>query len=324
MLELGREGDELINIYIVLLPNVLMLDVVGPAEVFNFANRYSDKKFELHFISEQSDIQSSMGLMLRVDPLPEQIKANSWLLIPGLEGEQIDFSMPEYQGVVQWVNRHQQFDKVISVCSGTLLLAYCRLLDGKQCTTHFADLKYLQALAPCAQIIQNRLFIQDGRLYTSAGVSAGIDLALYLVEKECGIDCAANIARNMVLFNRRGEQDPALSPWLIHRSHLHQGIHNVQDAMQQDPSRDWRVSQLADIAHCSPRHLARMFKEHTKISCKRYLQILRITLAKQLLNEKSLSVEQVAIKVGFNDVRQFRRIWQQYDQLSPASYKNCR
>jgi len=322
VLEQKQGADELINIYIVLLPNILMLDMVGPAEVFNFANRYSDKRFQLHFIGEHSDIESSMGLVLRVDPLPEQIKENSWLLIPGLEGEKLDFSKPEYQAVVTWVNNHQQFDKVISVCSGTMLLAFCGLLDGKQCTTHFADLTYLQELAPCAGIIQNRLFVQDGRLYTSAGVTAGIDLALYLVEQECGIDCAASIARNMVLFNRRGEQDPALSPWLIHRSHLHQGIHNVQDAMQQDPARDWRVSQLADIAYCSPRHLARMFKDHTKISCKRYLQILRISLAKQLLSEKSLSVEQVAIKVGFNDVRQFRRIWQQYEQASPASYKS--
>jgi len=315
-------SPSIINIYVLLLPELLMLDMVGPAEVFNFANRYSQQKFKLHFIGPCSDIESGMGLKLQVAPLPKQLEEGSWLLLPGLEGADIDFASDALKASVQWLGNGQQFCKIVSVCAGTLLLGHADMLQRRSCTTHHTHLDDLQKLVPSAKVLRDRLFVQDGNLYTSAGVTAGIDLALYLVEQECGASCAAAIARNLVLFSRRSINDPAESPWLTHRNHLHQGVHNVQDKIQADPSRDWSIAELAKVSHCSPRHLARLFKQHTDISCKGYIQKLRMSLAQQLLQNRHLSVEQVALQVGFNDVRQFRRIWRQHSEVSPGTLRS--
>ncbi|MFT5707944.1 MAG: transcriptional regulator GlxA family with amidase domain [Oceanospirillaceae bacterium] len=317
--------SEVINVYVLLLPDLLLLDMAGPVEVFNFANRSSGPQYRMHFIGPMPEIVSKIGLKLQVSPLPEELpkeQVSNWLLLPGLEGQSVDHSQLAIQQTIKWIDHHQQqFNKVISVCAGTLLLGYSKLLHHKQCTTHHSHLDELQQLVPSAKVLGNRLFVQDGNLYTSAGVTAGIDLALHIVEQVSGIACAANIAKSLVLFSRRTINDKAQSPWLTHRNHLHQGVHLIQDTLQSDPSRDWTMADLALIVHCSPRHLARLFKAHTKISCKSYLQGLRMSLAKQLLHEKTLSVEQVALKVGFNDVRQFRRIWQQYNDVLPSSIK---
>ncbi|MCJ8339557.1 MAG: helix-turn-helix domain-containing protein [Pseudomonadales bacterium] len=322
MLDKQPQHPEAIDIYVLLLPDLLMLDMVGPAEVFNFANRYGPQQFKLHFIGPSSEVVSGMGLKFQVEPLPEQIAAASWLLLPGREGENIDFDSAPLKTAINWLANARQFSKIISVCAGTLLLARAGVLQQSACTTHHSHLDDLQQLVPSAKVLRDRLFVQDGNLYTSAGVTAGIDLALYLVEQVCGAGCAAAIARNLVLFSRRSINDPAESPWLTHRNHLHQGVHTVQDKIQADPSRDWNIAELAKISHCSPRHLARLFKQHTNISCKGYIQKLRMSLAQQLLQNRQLSVEQVALQVGFNDVRQFRRIWCQHSDVAPGALRS--
>ena len=311
-----------INIYMLLLPDLLMLDLAGPAEVFNFASRFAQPHYQLHFIGPVAQLETSIGLSINVAPLPEEVPAGSWLLLPGLEGACVDFDLDYIQVALRWLEDYERFAKLISVCAGTLLLTRGRALQNRQCTTHHSHLQDLERLVPSAKVQRDRLFVQDGALYTSAGVTAGIDLALYLVEQTSGVECAAQVARNLVLFSRRTLQEPAQSPWLTYRNHLHQGVHNVQDQLQKHPSKDWRIEELAALAYCSPRHLARIFKANTKISCKGYLQQLRMSLARQLLGENRLSVEQVAMKIGYNDVRQFRRIWQQYNQTPPASFKN--
>lgn len=319
---LERIKSKQIDIYVLLLPELLMLDVAGPAEVFNFASRYGDTRYKLHFIGPVESIETSIGMSINVAPLPSEVPAQSWLLLPGLEGAKIDFTCEAIAAAVTWLADYQRFAKVISVCAGTLLLAKGDALTNKQCTTHHSHLQDLEQLVPSAKVQRDRLFVQDGAIYTSAGVTAGIDLALYIVEQTSGVECAAQVARNLVLFSRRTIQEPAQSPWLTYRNHLHQGVHNVQDQLQKNPSKDWRIEELAAFAYCSPRHLARIFKANTDISCKGYLQQLRMSLARQLLYENRMSVESVAIKVGYNDVRQFRRIWQQYNNAPPACFKN--
>jgi len=311
-----------IDIYVLLLPELLMLDVAGPAEVFNFASRYGEPCYKLHFIGPQACIETSIGMSINVAPLPAEVPLGSWLLLPGLEGACIDFTCELIAAAVAWLAHYQRFSKVISVCAGTLLLTKGDALTNRQCTTHHSHLQDLEQLVPSAKVQRDRLFVQDGAIYTSAGVTAGIDLALYVVEQTSGVECAAQVARNLVLFSRRTIQEPAQSPWLTYRNHLHQGVHSVQDQIQKNPSKNWRIEELATFAFCSPRHLARIFKANTDISCKGYLQQLRMSLARQLLYENRMSVEQVAIKVGYNDVRQFRRIWQQYNSAPPASLKN--
>lgn len=164
--------------------------------------------------------------------------------------------------------------------------------------------------------------MQDDNVYTSAGVSAGIDLALHLVQQQIGPQVSAKIARQMVLFIRRGMQDPSLSPYLEHRNHLQQRIHRIQDKIQQDPAKSWSVDELADLGHCSKRHFARIFKDSTGITSKEYIYKLRLSLAQQLLQHSPLQVEEIAQRCGFEDPRQFRRLWARYHSSPPSSYRS--
>ncbi|ALM89569.1 GlxA family transcriptional regulator [Alteromonas stellipolaris] len=312
--------NDTIPIYIVLLPELLMLDVVGPAEVFAYANRYGKNHFKLHFVGPETTLKNSLGMRLTVDPLPITVEPNAWLLVTGMVGNEIKLDTTLMKKVCGWLAQ-QQFSKVISVCAGALVLAKAGLLNNKKCTTHFMHCNELSALLTAKQVLENRLFVQDGNVYTSAGVSAGIDLALHLVQQQVGPQISAKIARQMVLFIRRGMQDPSLSPYLEHRNHLQQRIHRIQDKIQQDPAKNWSVDELADLGHCSKRHFARIFKDSTGITSKEYIYKLRLSLAQQLLQHSPLQVEEIAQRCGFEDSRQFRRLWARYHNSPPSSYR---
>jgi transcriptional regulator GlxA family with amidase domain len=209
--------------------------------------------------------------------------------------------------------------RVASICSGALLLAAAGLLDGRRCTTHHSLIDALQQAAPSAKVEENRLFVEDGPVLTSAGITTGIDLALYLIERHAGAELAARVARRLVVYQRRSGNEPQLSPWLAHRNHLHPAVHRAQDAIAQDPARSWSLAELADRAHVSGRHLTRLFAEHAGISVVTYQQGLRIARARELLADRQLSVERVAELTGFASARDFRRVWQRYESGAPSA-----
>ncbi len=310
-----------ITVYTVVFENTLLLDAVGPTCVFDYANRYSKQyAFQLRTIGPSDEVRCSGGITLKVDALPHTIEADAWIIVPGLAGIDVDLTTPAITTAIKWLQQ-QQPKRLIGICGGALVLAKAGLLASHHCTTHHAHLDELRTYAPNATVLDDRLFVEDGTRYTSAGVTAGIDLSLHMVQTLCGPLCAAEVARSMVLFTRRGPNDPAYSPWLDHRNHVHQGIHRVQDAIQQAPAKQWPLEALAAIANCSPRHLARLFKQHTQTSTRVYIHKLRITLASQLLQTSSLTIEQIAEKVGFQDTRQFHRIWKRSHECSPAVWR---
>ncbi|WP_219701478.1 GlxA family transcriptional regulator [Marinomonas lutimaris] len=318
-----------IHVYFIMLPNSVLLDTIGPAEAFQYANRFAVgaecerlKQFELHFIGPEAKIENTLGLTIQVAPLPDVIEANSWVVSTGLAGEFIDLDSSCMEATVNWLGQQKHcIGRYISICAGTLLFAKAGLLDGRVCTTHHMHIDELQEAAPSAKVLANRLFTVDGDFYSSAGVTAGIDLALYLIQQEFGFNCASQVARHMVLFSRRGPNDPSQSPWLENRNHFHQSVHRVQDAIQVDPARNWSLESLADIAQCSPRHLVRLFKESAGLTTREYIHKLRLTLAMQFLQSSSLPIEDVAERCGFDDPRQFRRLWARHHSLPPSHYR---
>ncbi|MFT2092514.1 GlxA family transcriptional regulator [Paraglaciecola sp. 2405UD69-4] len=315
-----QKASKNIHIYVVLIPSGLLLDTVGPVEVFNYANRIAGERFSIHYVGADPNISNSVGISIKVAPLPDYIESSAWVLVPGMLGETIELETKAVQQTCEWLQQHN-FQKLVSVCGGSLILAKAGLLSSKKCTTHYMHIEQLAGLVGAEQVLENRLFVQDDNVYTSAGVSAGIDLALYLVEQEFdGLVCA-KIARRMVLFTRRGAQDPAESPLLEHRNHLNQKVHQVQDLILAEPANQWSLSHLASQVHCSERHLSRIFKQHTGLSTKAYLYKIRLTIAKGLLNTSNLPIEQVASRCGFNDPRQFRRLWARENGHSPSVYR---
>ena len=160
--------------------------------------------------------------------------------------------------------------------------------------------------APHAQVCANRVFVVDGPLWSSAGITAGIDLALHCVGEVCGDAVAAAVAETMVVFLRRGADDPERSPLLAGRSHLHPAVHRVQNAVCERPREDWDVPALAAVAHVTPRHLARLFKAHAGLSPRDYVEQVRRGLAEQAL-ARGLSTPQAIEVAGFASDRQWRR-----------------
>jgi len=164
----------------------------------------------------------------------------------------------------------------------------------------------LRILAPQAQVIDNRVFVVDGAIASSAGITAGIDVALHLIAEECGEALAASVAEDMVVYLRRSPRDTELSPFHMHRRHLHPTVHRVQDAIISEPQRDWDMASLADVGHAAERHLLRLFIDHAGISPLHYLRLIRLERARQSL-EHGATVTRAAAMAGFASDLQLRR-----------------
>ena len=176
----------------------------------------------------------------------------------------------------------------------------------------------LRAVAPRCETVSNRVFVVDGPVSSSAGVTTGIDLFLHRIADLCGPALAAQVAQAMVVALRRGPNDPELSPFLRFRAHLHPAIHRVQDAIGQQPQADWSLQRMADVACTSPRHLARLFLTHAGIAPLAYLRSIRLDLADAALRSGH-SVTLAAELAGFSSDTQLRRTWHQLGKAgSPA------
>jgi transcriptional regulator GlxA family with amidase domain len=316
-----------IDILFLVLPETLLLDLVGPAEAFRLANqqlaaRGRPPAFALRYISAKGEAKTSIGLQLAdLEPLPDSLPPGAWVVLPGRPG--LKETLPTLQrngwlGARHWLARvvapalaratptGAPPHRLLTVCVGTLLAADAGLLGRRRVTTHHEHLETLARLAPQAQVCANRVFVVDGPVWSSAGVTAGIDLALHCIGDVCGEAVAAAVAETMVVFQRRGADDPQRSPLLDGRNHLHPAVHRVQNAVCERPGHDWDVPALAAIAHVTPRHLARLFKDHAGLSPRDYVERVRRALAEQAL-ARGLPTTQAVEIAGFRTDRQFRR-----------------
>jgi transcriptional regulator GlxA family with amidase domain len=306
-----------LSLYLVLIPNVLMLDYAGPAEAFRMAQEMG-AALTLHTCGPQARITTSLGTTLSgLEPLPRTLPPRSMVLVVGNSNEPVDYASAAAQKVVRWLQTAPLADtRLASICSGALVLAKAGCLKGRHCTTHHALMDALQALEPTARIAQDRIFVDDGGVLTSAGITTGIDLALYIIEQVAGAALAAGVARRLVVYQRRGTHDAQLSPWLAHRNHMHAAVHRAQDAIARDPAHPWTLPTLAAVACVSPRHLSRLFSAHTGVSVVTYQQQLRIARAQALLAQHpTWSQEKVALACGFGSARDFRRVWLRIEAL---------
>ena len=203
-----------------------------------------------------------------------------------------------------------------TVCSGALTAAEAGLFDGRQCTTHHELIAELATRAPAAEVLSNRIYVIDGPVASSAGITAGIDLALAAIQFACGPGIAAQVAQDLVVYWRRAGADPQVSPLLDHRNHLHAAVHRVQDAVLAEPAASWNEERLAGVAHVSPRHLRRLFGAHAGLAPLAYVSSIRVALARQHLASGRTSVERAAEHVGFSSARQLRAARR---RLDPAS-----
>ncbi len=319
---------EPIDILFLVLPETLLLDLAGPAEAFRIANqqlagRGLPPAFRLRYVGADTQATTSVGLAVTgLEPLPATLPAGAWVVLMGRPGLRDTLPRIQRNG---WLPARQWLTKVVApalasvddaararphrlltVCVGALLAADAGLVGQRQLTTHHELLGSLAAIAPHAHVCANRVFVVDGPLWSSAGITAGIDLALHCIGDVCGDAVAASVAETMVVFHRRGADDPERSPLLAGRSHLHPAVHRVQNAVCERPRDAWDVPALAAVAHVTPRHLARLFKDHAGISPRDYVEQVRRGLAEQAL-ARGLSTAKALDLAGFGTDRQWRR-----------------
>jgi transcriptional regulator GlxA family with amidase domain len=317
-----------IEVCFVVLPNTLLLDLAGPAEAFRLANQYLHRlgkacAFQLRYVGPSPEPLSSVGLQLTaIGALPSLADLRTttgprWFVLMGRPGEFFAQGRKDRLWLTtrNWLSNTvrpelllpESKHRLMTVCEGALLAADAGLITTQRCTTHHEVLDHLARLVPKAEVVGNRVFMIDGFLASSAGITAGIDLSLHLIAQVCGDAVAAQVAQVMVAYTRRTEAHSASSALLSARHHLHAGLHRLQNAITLDPAKDWSLTAMTHIAHVTPRHLLRLFKQ-VQSSPTRYVAEVRMALAAEYL-QQGKTPTQAADLVGWNP-RQLRA-WRQ-------------
>ncbi|HEY5806591.1 MAG TPA: helix-turn-helix domain-containing protein [Povalibacter sp.] len=310
------------QILFAMLPDLVLLDVAGAAEAFRSANQQVPGSYDLRFVGPMPSIRTGVGLELhQLPPLPREVPDNAIVVVAGVVGSTVDLARPPVRQLCRWLQGVALNPQVtlMCVCAGSVIAAGAGVLRGRECTTHHEHIEELAQTEPTAIVHANRIFVEDGNVFTSAGVTAGTDLALHMIGQQLGHHVAAAVARKLVVYLRRAGNDPQLSPWLMHRNHIHPAVHRVQDAVGRDPSKDWSSERLAAVACMSERNLSRLFAEHAGCSPLDYVQRMRVALARELLTNSRLDIERVAERSGFNSAHHLRRVWRRWESLAPSA-----
>jgi transcriptional regulator GlxA family with amidase domain len=311
------------EVLITLYDDVQSLDVTGPLEVFAGASRYQEARgggraYRVRTASRDgAPVTTSSGLTLIPDgplaPLtPGQVDT---LVVPGGRLDDLD------AGLVAWLAASAPgIRRVTSVCTGAFVLAEAGLLDGRQATTHWAFCADLARRYPGVRVLDNPIYVTDGPVVTSAGVTAGIDLALALVEDDIGRAAALAVARHLVVFLRRPGGQAQFSAQLRAQAAQRRPLRDVQQWITEHPADDLSVDRLAARASLSPRQFARAFAAETGVPPGRHVAQTRLEAARRML-EDGAAVEQVARACGYGSSEAMRRAFVKALGVPPASYR---
>ncbi len=292
-------------------PTVELLDLAGPVQVFTEAKFYGFD-IEIEFYQFQDNPVSTAGLGFeKIKHYREaKLKEGDFVFVPGMDHEYVNSTpFKAEREFFKWLNECS--DKKItacSICTGAFALGHAGLLKDTECTTHWRRVGELQKLFPQARVISDILFIKSNNVYTSAGISAGIDLALAILEDLKGPLFTHKVARGLVVYHRRSGSHKQQSIYLDYRNHINPQVHEVQDYMIDNLSKENSIESLAAIVGMSPRNLSRVFKEKTGSTVLEYLTLLRKEYASTMLNNREYTIEYIASKCGFKTARQLQRI----------------
>jgi transcriptional regulator GlxA family with amidase domain len=316
------------TVLIALFEDVQSLDVTGPLEVFADARDHrGGHAYRVRTASlGGAQVRTSSGLALVPDGDLRQHDRQGQdaqevppdlLIIPGGKGAR--HPDPE---LVAWVRAHApRARRVASVCTGAFLLAAAGLLDGRRVTTHWAYCDRLRERYPAVDVDPDPIFIKDGNLSTSAGITAGIDLALALVEDDLGRDMALAIARELVVFLRRPGNQAQFSAQLSAQVAKRAPLREVQQWIAEHPSGDLSVEALAQRASLSPRQFARAFAAEVGLPPGRYVERTRLEAARRHLEDTAEGIEQTARACGYRTTESMRRAFVEALGVSPAEYR---
>jgi transcriptional regulator GlxA family with amidase domain len=315
------------QITILSFPEVQSLDVTGPLEVFAGAQTLieavgrEDRGYEVSILSHDgAPLRTSSGLQLIPHgSFSEAPRHLDTLIVAGGYGSHAASKDP---ATLEWIaSASKRARRTASVCTGAFLLAAAGLLDGRRATTHWTAAKELAKRYPSVQVDPEPIFLRDGPIWTSAGVTAGMDLTLALVEEDLDRDAALAIARQLVLFLRRPGNQSQFSATLAAQEPEREPLREVRRHIVENPAADLSVDALAQRAHMSPRHFARLFRVETGVTPARYVESVRLETARRVLEDSGQPIADVALKCGFGTPETMRRCFLRALGVGPAEYR---
>ncbi|AGM27528.1 GlxA family transcriptional regulator [Mycobacteroides abscessus] len=312
------------SVVILGFPGVQALDLVGPYEVFATASRHmsgTTPGYDVKLVSaDGSPVSTGSGMELVTQPLPDPELGCDTLLLPGGIGVS---AVQRDAALMTWVRAAaHRARRVVSVCNGAFLAAEAGLLDGCRATTHWAIAGQLASEFPGITVDPDPIFIRSSdKTWTAAGVTAGIDLALALVEEDHGAEVAQTVARWLVLYLRRpgGQSQFAAPVWMPRAKRM--PIRDVQEAIEAEPSRSHRVPELARLAAMSPRHFTRVFTAEVGEAPSAYVERIRSEAARRQLEETDDTMVVIAGRCGFGSAESLRRNFVRRMGVSPDQYR---
>lgn len=304
-----------------LYEGVNALDIAGPLEAFAAAfNDDGSPGYALETWSLAAlDVKSESGLRLRADRIAPAKPKAELLLVPGGPGVREPHTLA---ALGAWLRAHRSaFTRIASVCTGAYAVAESGIADGRTLTTHWAHADDLRRRYPKVRVESDALYTQDGALLSSGGVTAGIDLALSIIEKDLGVRAAVASARELVVFLRRTGTQAQFSEPLRLQAIGEDGLQEVGLWATNHPDADLSVEALAERANMSPRHFARRFQAVFGMSPGRFVTTLRLDRARTALSSGQVSIKRVATSAGFGSVDGFRRAFERELGVSPSEYQ---
>jgi transcriptional regulator GlxA family with amidase domain len=308
------------RVAVVAFDGVRFLDVVGPLEVFAVANEHGD-----HYVASVAtlggdDVVTTTGNRLGADVALEDLGDGDidTLLVAGSPNWELLLNRELVAHVARLAARAR---RVVSVCTGTFALAAAGLLDGRRAATHWRHAAALAKEFPSVTVDPEALFVRDGNVFTAAGIAAGIDLALGLLEDDLGADVARSTAKVLVVFLQRPGGQSQFSTFTSGRAVKHEPLRAVLDAVALDPGADHSLAAMAERANFSVRHLSRLFEEHVGMTAGSYVDRVRVEAASAMLEGGDEGLEVVAKRTGFGSVETMRRSFLREFGVTPGAYR---
>lgn len=303
------------TICFLLLPKVHLMDLSGPAQVFYEAGKVGPFSYKVQYCSTFPSVTSEQGLVLSELKRPGEVQLTKgdYIILPGFDFNSFVAGelTKSIQAVRGWLS--DQLNKgvsIASICSGSLALAEAGILTGRKCTSHWKCIDFIRKNYPHALVQIDQLYVNDRNVFTSAGMTSGIDMALSILELHHGPILPAKVAREMVVYMRRNSMDTQQTIYLDYRTHFNPAIHLVQDYIISNPGKNPSLEELAAVGHISVRNLTRAFKKATGHTIIEFKNAVKMELARNLVQNSEYTMDKIASLCGFKSARHFRRIWQ--------------
>lgn len=316
-------GGRRIKVGMVLFPRFQLLDIAGPSDAFAEVAVLSGGECEYELMTigtTRGTVAASCGMSIMpdrtiFDPCPQF----DTVILPGGHGI---FEAAEDSTLTDWLVRQASTCRRMgAICNGVFALGSAGLIDHKTVTTHWMDAAHLAQKYPRVSVEPDRIFVRDGRFYTTAGVTAGIDLSLALVEEDFGQQMAVDVAKYLIVYLRRAGGQSQFSPLLERLLREDSPIGALQQYMLRNLHQPHTLASLAERAHMSPRNLSRLFRKECGVTAMDYLADARIDAARRYLESTDLAVKEVAHQCGFDTPDGFRRVFSQRLGITPLDYR---